>query len=396
MKWLPTTLWCVCAILSACVVVSDYTNGKSLRAASACICVLVSLVNVVEELRKARSQWRPYGARRNKFMSDNSEIQWCDASWNPTRGCTKISPGCRSCYAEAFAERFRGAYQTRPDPNVPKVEGKKRPVIQVVDADGRPVPHAYHDGFDPRLAPEMLDLPLTWKKPKTIFVDSMSDLFMAEVPYEYIDQVFAVQLLSPRHTFQTLTKRSHRMMCYFKRPELYERILEAAREFRNARPELLNVGISDPRTTLPPWIWLGVSVEDKKYGLPRIEHLRRVPAALRFLSIEPLLENLGTLDLTGISWVIVGGESGINARECELDWIRDVVIQCRRQAVPVFVKQLGARATDAKNGIAGKRLFVDTPMLPLVSKRLQDFKGGDMAEWPEDLRVRQMPPTGRA
>src|ERR1039458_2586223 len=175
-------------------------------------------------------------------MSDNSKIEWTDATWNPVRGCTKISPGCTHCYAETFAERFRG------------VPG-----------------HPFEFGFDLRLVPEKLAEPLRWKKSKMIFVNSMSDLFHEQVPDDYIESVAEVMLKADWHTFQVLTKRSLRM-----RDLLQSRLKFAAKQAH---------------------IWWGVSVENKEHGLPRIKHLRSAPASVRFLSIEPLLEDIGVLDL---------------------------------------------------------------------------------------------------
>lgn len=214
-------------------------------------------------------------------MSDNSTIEWTDATWNPVRGCTKISPGCKHCYAETFAERWRG------------IPG-----------------HAYEQGFDLRLVPKVLTKPLTWAKPRTIFVNSMSDLFHEGVPDAYIVRVWETMRLADWHTYQVLTKRAERMS-------------------KVAYPIPLEQ------------VWLGVSVEDRKYGVPRIEHLRRTPAAVRFLSVEPLLEDLGTLDLRGIHWVIAGGESGPGAREMRPEWARSVRDQCAEQGVPFFFKQWG-------------------------------------------------------
>jgi protein gp37 len=268
-------------------------------------------------------------------MSSQSTIEWTDASWNPVRGCTKVSPGCKHCYAERFAERFRG------------VPG-----------------HPFEQGFDLKLAP------LRWKKPRRIFVNSMSDLFHESVPFEYVDRVWAAMLLAPQHSFQVLTKRPARMRTYLHSFDLYGRVLRAANEFRSERPCLMSIGVSDPMKFPAKRIWLGVSVEDRKYGLPRIQYLRESPARIRFLSIEPLLEDLGEIDLDGISWVIVGGESGPGARPLDLDWVRDIREQCRRAGVACFVKQLG-------------RVW--------ARKHLADPKGGDMSRWPADLRVREMP-----
>lgn len=246
-------------------------------------------------------------------MSDNSAIEWTDATWNPVRGCTKVSPGCKNCYAETFAERWRG------------VPG-----------------HPYEQGFDLRLVPEKLGEPLRWKKPRRIFVNSMSDLFHEDVPNEFIASVWAVMCLGYWHIYQVLTKRADRMSAVLSDPGFYEAVLHAADELRgdmNIRPSdkraLWDVGISNPgHCKNQPWIWCGVSVEDRKYGLPRIEHLRRTPAAVRFLSIEPLLESLGQdWNLNNIDWVIVGGESGRGARPMHPDWVREIrdrVLAARR------------------------------------------------------------------
>ncbi len=219
-------------------------------------------------------------------MSDKSKIEWTDATWNPIRGCDKISPGCKNCYAATFAERFRG------------VPG-----------------HPYEQGFDLRFVPEKLAEPLRWSKPKMIFVNSMSDLFHKDVPNEYVLRVAEVMRVANWHTYQVLTKRS-------------ERLAEMLRtDLRQLADE--------------PHIWWGVSVENRQHGLPRIDHLRSAPAAVRFLSIEPLLEDLGTIDLTGISWAIVGGESGPGARPMQAEWVRSIRDQCAAAGVAFFFKQWG-------------------------------------------------------
>jgi protein gp37 len=219
-------------------------------------------------------------------MSLDSSIEWTDATWNPVRGCTKISPGCKHCYAETFAERFRG------------VKG-----------------HPYEQGFDLRLVPEKLAEPLRWRKPKMIFVNSMSDLFHDTVSDEYVRAVAEVMVTAKWHTFQVLTKRSERL-----RTLLNSTLSFAANE---------------------PHIWWGVSVEDRKYGLPRLQDLRGAKAAVRFLSVEPLLEDVGKLNLDGLGWVIVGGESGPGARPMKKEWVISVRDQCRRARVPFFFKQWG-------------------------------------------------------
>lgn len=219
-------------------------------------------------------------------MSAHSEIEWTDATWNPVRGCTKISPGCKHCYAETFAERFRG------------VKG-----------------HPYEQGFDLKMIPSKLTEPFAWRSPKLVFVNSMSDLFQSGVPDAYVAAVSQVMATANWHTYQVLTKRSERMR------DLLKTELKFAAQQEN--------------------IWWGVSVEDRKYGLPRIDHLRKAPAKVRFLSVEPLLEDLGEFDLSGISWVIVGGESGPGARPMKREWVVSIRKQCKMQGVPFFFKQWG-------------------------------------------------------
>ncbi len=219
-------------------------------------------------------------------MSVQSNIEWTDATWNPVRGCTKISPGCKHCYAERFAERFRG------------VTG-----------------HPFEQGFDLRLVPEKLADPLRWRTPKMIFVNSMSDLFHEGVSDDYIKAVAQVMVEASWHTFQVLTKRSLRM-----RDLLNDKLSFAGHQKH---------------------IWWGVSVEDRKYGLPRVLHLRESHAAVKFLSIEPLIEDLGQVDLRAIDWMIVGGESGPGARSIDPRWVRSLRKQCRDSRVRFFFKQWG-------------------------------------------------------
>jgi protein gp37 len=230
-------------------------------------------------------------------MSSISNIEWTDATWNPVRGCTKISPGCKHCYAETFAERFRG------------VKG-----------------HPYEQGFDPRLIPEKLAEPLRWRQPKMIFVNSMSDLFHDFVPDDYIVDVAKVMATAKWHTYQVLTKRSTRLCAL-----LNSKLRFAAQQ---------------------PHIWWGVSVEDKKYGVPRIADLKKADAAIRFLSVEPLLEDLGELNLRDIDWMIVGGESGAGARPMQEDWVLSLRDQCRKNKVAFFFKQWGG----VRKAKAGRRL----------------------------------------
>ncbi len=219
-------------------------------------------------------------------MASKTKIEWTDTTWNPVRGCTKVSPGCLHCYAETFAERFRG------------VKG-----------------HPYELGFDLRLVPEKLFEPFEWTSPSMVFVNSMSDLFHVDVPDEFILRVVSVMMKASWHTYQILTKRSERL------------------------GQMLNGPLKFATSTRH--IWWGVSVENIKHGSPRIEHLRNTPAGVKFLSIEPLLEDLGPIDLSDIDWVIVGGESGPGARPMQEFWVRNLLHQCRLYKVPFFFKQWG-------------------------------------------------------
>ena len=239
-------------------------------------------------------------------MSENSSIEWTDATWNPVRGCTKISPGCKHCYAETFAERFRGV------------------------AD-----HPYEQGFDLRLVPEKLAEPLKWGAPKTVFVNSMSDLFHEAVPDSYIEQVVRVMKIADWHTYQVLTKRADRLRDMLCGP------LAFAAELGH--------------------IWWGVSVENRKHGLPRIDALREAPVAVRFLSIEPLLEDLGTIDLIGIDWVIVGGESGWGARPMDASWVTSIRDQCQGSGVPFFFKQWSGEQKSKHGRHLDGRTYDDMP-----------------------------------
>jgi protein gp37 len=219
-------------------------------------------------------------------MADHSGIEWTDATWNPTIGCTKVSPGCDRCYAERMVHRFPGTF-----PN----------------------------GFRLTLRPETLELPRRWRRPRMVFVNSMSDLFHRDVPTSYIADVFSVMADCPRHTFQLLTKRSHRL-----------------------------VRLAD-KLPWPVNVWVGVSIEHSQY-LWRAEHLRDVPAAVRFVSAEPLLGSLAALSLDRIDWVIAGGESQPGARSTDLAWFRELRELCSVSRVPFFLKQLGGHP-DKRGGV---------------------------------------------
>jgi protein gp37 len=236
----------------------------------------------------------------DRTMGISSRIEWTEATWNPVRGCTKLSEGCKHCYAEVFAERFRGV-------------------------KGNP----YEHGFDLRLVPEMLERPRSWRKARLIFVNSMSDVFHEKVPEAYVRKIFDVMASTPQHTFQVLTKRS-------------ERLAEMA-----------------PRLPWPTNVWMGVTVESLQY-VNRIDHLRKVPAALRFISAEPLLSQV-ELDLNGIGWVIVGGESGGGFRAMDPAWARSVRDQCLAAGVPFFFKQWSGFKPKAQGSLLEGREWKETP-----------------------------------
>lgn len=234
-------------------------------------------------------------------MSSQSSIEWTNATWNPITGCTKVSAGCKNCYAERFAERFRG------------VKG-----------------HPYEQGFDLKLWPERLELPLTWKRPMYIFVNSMSDLFHEDIPISYIRKVFRTMERTPWHRYQILTKRA-------------KRVAEVSSKL--------------------PWpanVWQGVSVEDMRVA-ERVDHLRKVGAAVRFLSCEPLLGPLHDLNLQGIHWVIVGGESGPGARPMDPAWVRGIARKCEDEGIPFFFKQWGGVHKKVAGRLLDGRTWDDMP-----------------------------------
>jgi protein gp37 len=248
-------------------------------------------------------------------MADNTTIEWTQATWNPVTGCDKVSPGCAHCYAETFAERWRG------------IEG-----------------HPYEQGFDLRLWPDRLDLPLSWVRPRLIFVNSMSDVFHERIPFEFVRKIFAVMEQADWHVFQLLTKR-------------HERMAELA-----------------PKLRWPPNVWMGVSIENERF-VRRADALRRVPAAVRFISAEPLLGPLETLDLQGIDWVIAGGESGPRHRPVNIEWLRDIRDRCREADIAFFFKQWGGRTSKAGGRILdGQQLSgmpaVSRSQLPALTANL--------------------------
>lgn len=348
-------------------------------------------------------------------MGDTS-IEWTDATWNPVTGCTKVSPGCKLCYAERVFPRPYGGIckcghiEAAHDYNDMSV--------------GLGVPSVcFHEGCncalfvqrkftDVRTHEDRLEQPLHWKKPRRIFVNSMSDLFHEDVPEYFIDQVFAIMGGTQWHTYQILTKRPDRMRAYMNDPELPGRVDCLIEDCINSFVDPLDRRSNDARATAVmmedgplPNVWLGVSVENQQYADERIPLLLQTPAAVRFVSYEPALGPVnfrrievnppgsagtvfldvlagkgysigGTWGYPQIDWLIVGGESGPGARPFNLQWGGDVVLQCKAAGAPVFVKQMGSNPLDYTCHIKGD---------------LKDRKGGDMSEWPEDLRIRQFP-----
>jgi len=242
-------------------------------------------------------------------MADRSKIEWTEATWNPVTGCSKVSAGCKNCYAERLAARLQATGNAR-----------------------------YRNGFRVTLHPDLLDLPRRWREPRVIFVNSMSDLFHEQVPKEFIQRVFATMRDCPQHTFQILTKRSGRLWAL--------------------------AGDWD----WPANVWMGVSVEDARV-VRRVSDLRAVPAAVRFLSCEPLLGPLDDLPLEGIHWVIVGGESGPGARPMRAEWVRSIFRQCREASVPFFFKQWGGVRKDLTGRELDGRTYDEMPRPPAVARR---------------------------
>lgn len=333
-----------------------------------------------------------------------TKIEWTDKTWNPTRGCSRVSEGCRNCYAEQIAGRFSGD-PMHPQAGTP-ARMKRFPFSGfVILGNGNNGPH-WTGRVE--LIPEKLDEPLHWRKPARVFVNSMSDLFHEALPDKAIDRVFAVMALCPQHTFQVLTKRPERMLAYCQNAA--GRLGDAIVRLRESRGDTKPVR---PVPSLPPgatwyplpWVWLGVSVEDKATADERIPLLLQAPAAVRFVSYEPALESVDFSDFIpgrinphwtgradensasewGIDWLIVGGESGPHARPFDLAWARSAIAQCKAAGVACFCKQLGALPVKECDGAKCGRCQRPHKVY------LKDRKGGDMAEWPEDLRVREFP-----
>ena len=319
-------------------------------------------------------------------MSDKSKIAWTESTWNPVSGCSKVSEGCRNCYAERDWPRLAANSRSR---------------------------YTGRDFTDVKCHEEVLDRPLRWKRPRKIFVNSMSDLFHPEVPDEFIDRVFATMgnvlcSMPECHIFQVLTKRPERMSAYLNDPRTEHRVTMAMKA--------MGLGLPGENAS-PDWplpnVWLGVSVENMRAADERIPILLETPAALRWVSIEPMIgpisfrwrygsgfnidpktgiQSRNHLDgLRRLDWIVVGGESGPQARTVLREWIDSVVAECREADVQIFVKQLGAAYSDPVNGIAGASLKIPEEAISLLKRRLKHHSGADMAEWPESLRVREWP-----
>jgi len=301
-------------------------------------------------------------------MSDKTGIAWTQSTWNPITGCTKVSAGCKHCYAERDWARLAA------NPKAADYFGRSFTDVQT---------HAHR-----------LDQPLRWTRARRIFVNSMSDLFHEAVPDNFIDQVLAIMMLTPRHIFQVLTKRPERMRDYLTGPDLYDRVLDAANMIRRTHPKhrLDEIPIDNPATAFARHIWWGVSVENQEAADARIPVLLKTPVAMHWVSMEPLLGPIdleevrvgmngplrsygGTGSLTPrLDWIVCGGESGPGARVLHVDWARALLTQCREARIPFFMKQMGAVFNDGQ-----------------FTLKLKHRAGADTAEWPEDLRVREYP-----
>lgn len=258
-------------------------------------------------------------------MGDRSTIEWTEATWNPTTGCDRVSPGCDNCYALTLSARL-------------KAMGLRK-----YQADGDP--RTSGPGFGLTAHPDALKLPTTWRAPRTVFVNSMSDLFHPEVSIDFIEQVFDVMADTPRHTYQVLTKRSKR---------------------------LADLG---HRLHWPSNVWIGVSIENDRYT-HRTGHLQQIPAAVKFVSIEPMLGPVRSLELEGIDWVIVGGESGRRSRPLEAEWVQDVRDRCVGAAVPFFFKQWGGRTPKAGGRLLDGRTWDEMPRTAVLEVRGTDHAVG--------------------
>ena len=325
-------------------------------------------------------------------------ISWTDETWNPVVGCTRVSAGCDHCYAVKMTHRLGAMAQSKREQGQNPGKLARYEGLTVLNNRG-----VRHFNGTVRCVEEALTVPMHWRKPRMVFVNSMSDLFHRDVPFDFIDRVFAVMALCPQHRFQVLTKRPERMAEYYERNRA-EGWVSVAKEILAIDPDYQSAGCYNGPL---PNVWLGTSIEDQGTADERVTHMQRCPAAVWFLSCEPLLSEVTLPIVVGcrlcnhpgpqvlsrdgcpscggsgqepncIDWVIVGGESGHGARPCDVKWIRQIVAHCGAAGVPCFVKQLGSNPV-----VDGHRRI-----------KLKHSKGGDPSEWPEDLRVQEMPKSG--
>ncbi len=364
-----------------------------------------------------------------------STIEWTEKTWNPVVGCTPVSSGCLNCYAAVMARRLEGMGVKEYAPREEELtaaqlreahaavgggklhEHERTKTVRIAEVRGEEGHTRAVFTGEVRCVPERLTIPLAWKKPRMIFVNSMSDLFHESVPFEFVDRVFAVMALCPQHTFQILTKRPERMAEYgslrgHTGVGKIGIIDEIARRTGGADDGgVFYAAVERVKQWPLPNVWLGTSCENQAMADERVPWLMKCPGAVRFVSAEPLLGPVklplchGNTDMAGIDWVIVGGESGANARACNVAWVQRIVKQCKGVGVSVFVKQLGANVIVRNDGcsewldecglsleyVEGTPQFQGDP----VRVRLDDRKGGDMPQWPETVRVREFPRVAR-
>lgn len=352
-------------------------------------------------------------------MALSSAIEWTEATWQVTSGCSRVSEGCRHCYAETMANRIAG--MAKADIAKGRDPKGKRSYLNVIGDNGQ-----WNNRIE--LLPQNLQIPLKRKAPTVWFVNSMSDLFHEGVPFEFVDKVFAVMALTPQHTYQILTKRPERMAEYLRtvqdagaKSDIFDHLMFMGRSLPTA-PGAMSPN-AESRFMWPlPNCWLGTSVEDQKRADERIPHLLRCPAAVRFLSCEPLLGPVNIFQSFGFSrrnpdkeieaddsvrskrlidWCIVGGESGAGARDCDVSLVQSLIGQCKALGIDIFIKQLGAKVYDENTTSAAHfepdECWPDGTKTDYHRVLLKDHKGGDMAEWPVAMRLRQMPsPAGSA
>lgn len=296
-----------------------------------------------------------------------SKIEWTGKTWNPTTGCDKISDGCTNCYALNMAKRLKGMGQVK------------------YQNDGDP--RTSGPGFGLTVHPDALGEPLRWRKPTKVFVNSMSDLFHARVPRDFLAEVFAVMALAPQHEFQVLTKRPERAARILSEPAFTEAVQQAI-DAMHDDPDDQIVGVGWPLRQ----VWMGTSIESDEH-VRRADALRETPAAVRFISAEPLLGPLPSLDLTGIDWLILGGESGPGSRPLDLGWFRELIAMAGASGTAVFVKQLGAVWASKTPQVTVDSWSISASDSPVSAV---DKKGGDWQFWPDDLRIREYPRLAEA